>query len=154
MKGILSQAWFHDEAAAFKILETIIWADGIICPKCGNVGEARPLEGVKDKKGRVRHGLKKCYACRKQFTVRIGTIFEDSHVKLPLWLQATFLMVSSKKGVSANQLHRTLGVTLKTAWFMGHRLREAMRSGDLAPFGIGGTDVEVDETFLLRDPDA
>jgi hypothetical protein len=83
--------------------------------------------------------------------VKVGTIFEASHVKLHIWLQAIFLIASSKKGISANQLHRTLGVTLKTAWFMGHRIREAMRSGDLTPFGGNGGAVEVDETFIGHD---
>ena len=97
---------------------------------------------------------KKCAGCRKQFTARKGTVFEDSHVPLTLWFQAVYLMCSSKKGVSANQLHRTLGVTLQTAWFMGQRIREAMRSGDLAPMGSAGGIVEVDETVIGRTEDA
>jgi transposase-like protein len=96
----------------------------------------------------TRIGTYKCYDCRKPLTVKIGTIFEASHVPLRLWLQAIFLIASSKKGISSNQLHRTLGVTLKTAWFMSHRVREAMREGALAPFGTDGGMVEVDETFL------
>ena len=96
----------------------------------------------------TRIGLYKCYVCRKHFTVKIGTIFEDSHVPMHLWLQAIYLLAASKKGFSSHQLHRTLGVTLKTAWFMGHRIREAMREGDLAPFGSNGGTVEVDETFI------
>ena len=96
----------------------------------------------------TRIGLYKCYVCRKQFTVKIGTIFEDSHVPMRFWLQAIYLLSASKKGLSSHQLHRTLGVTLKTAWFMGHRIREAMREGDLAPFGSNGGTVEVDETFI------
>jgi len=148
--SILNLPFFGDEAAAFAKLESIVWRDGIVCPKCGTVGQARPLQGVKDKKGRVRYGLKKCYSCRAQFTVRVGTVFEASHVPLHLWLQAAYLMASSKKGISSNQLHRTLGVTLKTAWFMSRRLREAMRSGSLAPFGSSGSAVEVDETFIGR----
>ena len=83
----------------------------------------------------------------------MGTIFEKSHVSLRLWLQAMYLMAASKKGISSNQLHRTLGVTLKTAWFMSHRIREAMRSGDLVPFGVNGGSVESDETFLWNEPD-
>ena len=101
----------------------------------------------------TRTGLYKCYSCQKPFTVRIGTIFKDSHVSLRLWLQAIYLMAQSKKGVSANQLHRTLGVTLKTAWFMGHRIREAMREGVLSPLGGNGGVVEADETFLWNDPE-
>jgi transposase-like protein len=147
-RSILNLPFFRDEAAAFAKLESIVWANGIVCPKCGTVGRARALEGVKDKKGRVRYGLKKCYSCRAQFTVRVGTVFEKSHVPLHLWLQAAYLMASSKKGVSSNQLHRTLGVTLKTAWFMSHRLREAMRSGSLAPMGGLGSIVEADETYI------
>jgi transposase-like protein len=148
-KSILNQPHFHDEAAAFAKLESIVWPSGIVCPHCGTIGQARALSGVKDKKGRIRPGLKKCYACRKQFTVRVGTVFEASHVPLHIWFQATFLMCSSKKGVSSNQLHRTLGVTLKTAWFMSHRLREAMREGKIpAPLGGEGKFVEADETFV------
>lgn len=146
--SILNQPHFHDEVAAFAKLESILWADGIVCPHCGTVGQAGALTGVKDKKGRIRPGLKKCYACRKQFTVRVGTVFEASHVPLHIWFQATFLMCSSKKGVSSNQLHRTLGVTLKTAWFMSHRLREAMRVLKMIPIGGAGKFVEADETFV------
>jgi len=114
------------------------------------MGRIAALKGVKDKKGRERLGLKKCYDCRKQFTVRKGTLFEDSPIKLHVWLQAAFLMCSSKKGISSNQLHRTLGVSLQTAWFMSHRLREAMRTGSLAPMGGVGSTVEADETFIGR----
>jgi hypothetical protein len=98
----------------------------------------------------TRAGLWKCYECRKPFTVKIGTIFEDSKVPMRLWLQAMYLIAGSKKGISSNQLHRILGVTLKTAWFMSHRIREAMRVGNLAPFGSGGGFVEIDETFIGR----
>jgi hypothetical protein len=96
----------------------------------------------------TRIGTYKCYQCRKPFTVKVGTIFESSHVPLHIWLQAIFLMASSKKGVSSNQLHRTLGVTLKTAWFLSHRIREAMRSGGLDPLGGVGKIVEADETYF------
>jgi hypothetical protein len=98
----------------------------------------------------TRIGTYKCYQCRKPFTVKIGTIFESSHVPMHIWLQAMYLIAGSKKGISSNQLHRILGVTLKTAWFMSHRIREAMREGGLAPFGEGGGAVEVDETFIGR----
>jgi transposase-like protein len=148
MPSVLSEPYFTDEQAAFDRLEAIIWPDGIVCPHCGRVGKAAALTGVKDKKGRARIGLKKCYACRKQFTVRVGTVFEASHVPLHIWFQATFLMCSSKKGISSNQLHRTLGVTLKTAWFMSHRLREAMRALKIEPMGGAGKFVEADETFV------
>ena len=154
--SILSKTYFHDEAAAFAHLESIIWGDKPVCPKCGNSEKKiYSLEGVRSKpskknpQGVLRHGLKKCYFCRKQFTVRVGTVFESSHVPLTKWLQAAYLMVSSKKGISAKQLERTLEVTYKTAWFMAHRLREAMRSGDLdIPFGSGGGVVEIDETYV------
>lgn len=102
----------------------------------------------------TRIGVHKCYACRKQFTVKVGTIFESSHIPLRLWLQAITLIAASKKGISSNQLHRMLGITLKSAWFMSHRIREAMRSGDLAPFGANGGIVESDETFLWTEPGA
>jgi transposase-like protein len=146
--SILNQPQFHDEAAAFAKLESIVWPNGPVCPLCGGVGRVYPLNGVKDKKGRVRLGLKKCGQCRGQFTVRKNTVFESSHVPLHIWFQAAFLMCSSKKGVSSNQLHRTLGVTLKTAWFMSHRLREAMRVLKMDPIGGEGKFVESDETFV------
>jgi transposase-like protein len=149
--SVLSKPYFHDEAAAFTFVEGIIWAGVPVCPHCGCVGRIGVLV-AKDKKGRERAGLKKCYDCRKQFTVRIGTIFEDSHLPLTKWLQAIYLMVSSKKGVSAHQMHRTLEITYKTAWFLEHRIREAMRCGALAPFGSAGGAVEVDETFYGREP--
>lgn len=150
----LSAEYLHDEAAAFAHVEAMLWPDGPVCPACGVIDSAYALKGVRSKPSRKhpngveRHGLKKCKACGKQFTVRIGTIFESSHVKLHIWLQAIYLMTSSKKGISSNQLHRTLGVTLKTAWFMSHRIREAMRSDGSVDFGSGGGVVEVDETFI------
>jgi transposase-like protein len=148
MPSVLSEPYFTDEQAAFDRLEAIVWPDGIVCPHCGTIGKAAALTGVKGKKGRTRPGLKKCYACRKQFTVRVGTVFEASHVGLHIWFQAAFLMCSSKKGISSNQLHRTLGVTLKTAWFMSHRLREAMTVLRMEPMGGTGKTVEADETFI------
>ncbi|MGE3866823.1 MAG: IS1595 family transposase [Hyphomonadaceae bacterium] len=146
MASVLSAKHFHDEKAAFAYLEAKLWPQGPICPQCG--GEGYALEGVEDKKGRVRLGLKKCRACRAQFTVRVGTIFEASHVPLHIWLQAVALLTSSKKGISSNQLHRTLGVTLKTAWFMSHRIRMAMTAGfKMPPMGGPGKVVEADETY-------
>jgi transposase-like protein len=133
---------FHDEAAAFAKLESILWPNGPVCPHCGCVGHSSRLGG-----GSTRIGLLKCYDCRKQFTVKVGTVFEQSHVKLHIWFQAAFLMCSSKKGISSHQLHRTLGVSLKTAWFMSHRLREAMREGYFGPLGGEGKFVESDETY-------
>lgn len=156
--SVLSKAYMYDEAAAFAHVEAMLWPSGPVCPHCGNGERIYVLAGVRSKASRKhpegieRHGLKKCGVCRKQFTVRIGTIFEESHVAMHLWLQAIHLMCSSKKGISSNQLHRTLGVTLKTAWFMSHRIREAMRDDTLGSFGSGGGVVEVDETFIGREP--
>jgi len=158
--SVLSKPYFHDEAEAFRFVEGVIWNGEPSCPHCGVVGKVYDLKGVRSKaskknpEGVERHGLKKCAACRKQFTVRVGTIFEESHLPLHKWLQAIYLMCSSKKGISAKQLERTLEVTYKTAWFLAHRIREAMRSGDLAPFGQGGGMVEADETFIGREPGA
>jgi len=158
--SILSQPQFHDEAAAFEYVETALWPNGPVCPHCGCTGRVSVIANVhgskskKNPEGAIRHGLKFCGDCRKQFTVRVGTIFEESKLPMTKWLQAIFLMCSSKKGVSAHQLHRTLETTYKTAWFLAHRIREAMRAGELAPFGSGGGIVESDETFIGRDPDA
>jgi transposase-like protein len=153
MTSVLNEAYFHDEAAAFAALESILWPNGPTCPHCGATDRINRLKGVKDKKGRERLGLWKCYHCRGQLTVRKNTVFESSHLKLHQWFQAAYLLCSSKKGISSNQLGRTLGCTVKTAWFASHRIREAMRAGELAvPFGTGGTDVEADETFIGREP--
>ena len=146
MSSILSQAYFHNEEAAYAFIEARVWAHGPVCPHCGVIGRAGKLGGAS-----TRIGVYKCYDCRKPFTVKVGTIFESSHIALRLWLQAIFLIASSKKGISSNQLHRTLGITLKSAWFMSHRIREAMRSGEFAPFGADGGAVEVDETFIGND---
>ena len=154
--SVLSSPYFHDEAKAFEYLESIVWADGVVCPHCGAVdGRVYDLSGVRTKpskkhpEGKVRHGLKKCGECRKQFTVKVGTVFEHARIPLHKMLQAVHLIVSSKKGISAHQLHRVLEITYKSAWFLSHRIREAMRSGDLAaPFGGNGGAVEVDETYI------
>ena len=146
MSSVLSAPHFHDEAAAFAHVEALLWPQGPVCPHCGcmdRIGTVKP-----NAEKRVRMGLKRCGDCKKQFTVRIGTIFEESKLALHLWLQAMHLMVSSKKGISSHQLMRVLGTTYRTAWFLSHRIREAMRSGDLAPFGSAGGFVEVDETFI------
>ena len=148
--SVLSQPQFHDEAAAFAYVEAELWPNGPICPHCGGFERISAIKPNPEKK--IRIGLKYCGQCRKQFTVRVGTIFEDSHLPMTKWLQAIFLMVSSKKGISSHQLMRTLECTYKTAWFLTHRIREAMRSGALAPFGQGGGAVEVDETFIGLDP--
>ncbi len=142
--SILSKAYFHDEAAAFAYVESVVWANGPVCPHCGGYDRIYDLKAT-------RIGLKKCGQCRKQFTVRVGTVFESSHLPLTKWLQASYLMCCSKKGISAHQLSRVLEITYKSAWFMAHRLREAMRSGDMSPFGGEGAIVEVDETFIGND---
>jgi transposase-like protein len=143
----LSAPHFHNEEAAYEYVEARIWPEGPVCPHCGGVERIGKMGGQS-----TRIGTYKCYQCRKPFTVKVGTIFEASHVPMRLWLQAIYLIASSKKGFSSNQLHRTLGVTLKTAWFMSHRIREAMRSGDLSPFGAEGGVVEADETYIGREP--
>lgn len=148
--SILSAPHFHDENAAFARVEKVVWPQGPVCFHCGCMGRISAIKPNPEK--RVRYGLKKCGDCKKQFTVRMGTIFEESKLPLHIWLQAMHLMVSSKKGVSSHQLHRTLEVTYKTAWFLSHRIREAMRFGDLAPFGSDGGAVEADETFIGREP--
>jgi transposase-like protein len=114
-------------------------------PACGGVERISKMQGKS-----TRKGLYKCYQCRKPFTVRMGTIFESSKVPLHVWLQAMYLVAGSKKGISSHQLARTLGLTVKTAWFLSHRIREAMREGDLTPFGHDGGAVEVDETYIGR----
>ncbi|MDB5715743.1 MAG: transposase [Sphingomonadales bacterium] len=147
MSSALSAKHFHDEAAAYAYVEARIWPEGPVCPHCGGV-ERISLMGGKS----TRIGAYKCYQCRKPFTVKIGTIFEASHVALNIWLQAMYLIAGSKKGISSNQLHRTLGVTLKTAWFMSHRIRAAMQSTDTTPMGGLGAIVEADETYIGREP--
>lgn len=142
----LSAPHFQNEEAAYAYVEARLWPNGPVCPHCGGVERISKMQGKS-----TRVGTYKCYQCRKPFTVKIGTIFEDSKVRMNVWLQAIYLIAGSKKGISSNQLHRILGVTLKTAWFLSHRIREAMRSGDLdVPYGSGGTPVEVDETYIGR----
>jgi transposase-like protein len=145
MASKLSQAHFHDEEKAFSYVEARVWPNGPTCPHCGGVERISKMQGKS-----TRLGLHKCYQCRKPFTVRMGTIFESSKVPLHVWLQAMYLIAGSKKGISSNQLARTLGLTVKTAWFLSHRIREAMREGGLAPFGSNGGAVEVDETYIGR----
>ncbi len=153
--SVLNADHFRDEAAAFAKLESIVWPDGPVCPHCGALDRIYALKGVRSKpskkhpNGVERHGLKKCGHCRKQFTARVGTVFESSHIPLHKWFQAAHLLCSSKKGISSHQLHRVLQITYEAAWFASHRLREAMRSGELAPVGgAGGSGVvEIDETI-------
>ena len=144
----LSRPEFHNEEAAFAHVEAMIWGDQPTCPHCGGVERITRVKANPEK--RIRIGLWRCGQCKGQFTVKVGTVFEHARMPLHKMLQAVYLMTSSKKGVSAHQLHRMLEVTYKTAWFLAHRIREAMRSGDLAPFGAGGGIVEVDETLIGR----
>ncbi|HEY1505626.1 MAG TPA: IS1595 family transposase [Stellaceae bacterium] len=145
----LQNAVFQDETKAREWLEAHLWPKGPVCPHCGVTNEATLIEG---KKHAHRDGLYMCNACRQQFTVTVGTIFERSHVPLNKWLQATFLLCASKKGMSSHQLHRMLGVTYKTAWFMSHRIREAMKPEITGPLGGEGKFVEADETYIGRKP--
>jgi transposase-like protein len=143
-KAVFDQPRFRDEEAAYAWVESHVWANGRFCPHCGAIERSGKLGGKS-----TRIGVYKCYACRKPFTVKVGTIFESSHVPLHIWLQAIHLMCSSKKGFSANQFSRILGVDLKTGWFIGHRIREAMKdTGPFTPLGGDGVFVEADETFV------
>ena len=132
---------FQDADKARDHLESVRWPEGPVCPHCGGTERIGKMEGKS-----TRPGVYKCYHCRKPFSVTVGTVFERSRVPLNKWLLATHLMAASKKGYSAHQLHRTIGVSYKTAWFMMHRIREAMRE-DSGPLGDGGGTVEVDETY-------
>src|SRR5579864_2295454 len=153
MASVLSAPHFHNEEAAFAYVEAHLWPCGPVCPHCGATKEhVGRLSGKSS-----RPGLHKCYGCRKQFTVRIGTVFESSHCPLRYWLQAIALMCSSKKGISTRQLQRILGVGMKTAWFLGHRIREMMKANyDMftPPMGGAGSYIEADETFIGRKPGA
>jgi transposase-like protein len=136
---------FHDEDSARELLERLRWPNGVECPHCGSL-EVYKLEAKPNSKTPVRKGVYKCKACRKQFTVTVDTIFEDSHIPLHKWLLAFHLICSSKKGMSAHQLHRMLGVSYKSAWFMAHRIRYAMSQSPLAE-KLSGT-IEADETYI------
>jgi transposase-like protein len=140
-----SEPHFRDDAAAREYLETILWPDGPVCPHCGTINHAYATK---------RPGVFRCAEkeCRKDFTVTMRTVMERSKIALHKWLQAFHLMCSSKKGVSAHQLHRTLDIGYEAAWFMAMRIREAMRDGGLAPLGGGGGIVEADETYYGRKP--
>ena len=148
MESVLSAVHYHSEEAAYAYVEARLWPEGPVCPHCGNVEQARigKLNGKT-----TRTGLYKCYACREPFNVKVGTVFEKSHVPLRVWLQTMYLMSSSKKGISTRQLQRTFGCGLKTAWFLGHRVREAMAElgiSDSGPLGGQNQVVEADETFI------
>jgi transposase-like protein len=138
---IFAAPQFRDDNEARKVLEGILWPDGPVCPHCGVIGHAYATK---------RAGVYRCAEkeCRKDFTVTMKTVMERSKIALHKWLQAFHLMCSSKKGVSAHQLHRTLDITYEAAWFMAHRIREAMRAGGLAPLGGSGQIVEADETYF------
>ena len=140
--SILNNDYFRDEAAAIAKLESVLWPHGPVCPRCGNSNKIYDL-------GKTRPGLKKCSACRSQFTVRVGTIFESSHIPLHKWLQAIYLLCCTKKRISTRQLQRILKVSYKTAWLMSHRIKETLHSAALA--ATGGEE-ERDQTFTGRRP--
>jgi transposase-like protein len=140
--ALFTEARFNDDDAAREHLEALRWPHGAECPHCGGVDRQSKLQGEAH-----RAGLYFCGQCRSQYTVTVGTVFERSKVPLHKWVLATHLLCSSKKGMSSHQLHRTLGVTYKTAWFMSHRIREAMNIEPEGQLGGDGGPVEVDETF-------
>ena len=146
-KSAFDDPRFNDEAAAFEYVESKLWPRGPVCPHCGNADSKR----IRKMEGKAtRLGLYNCNECKGQFTVRQGTIFESSHLPLRLWLQVIHLMCASKKGVSTRQVQRMLSCSMKTAWFLTHRIREAMCDGSLAPMGGAGGIVEIDEAFIGR----
>jgi transposase-like protein len=146
----LTNPIFTDEEKAREYLELLRWKGKPVCPKCGESEKITKLKGKSH-----RPGLYQCNGCRQHFTVTVGTLFEDSHIKLHKWLLAFHLMASSKKGISAHQLHRMLGITYKSAWFMAHRIREAMKPDYFSAPGLGGKEpVEADETFIGTKPGA
>ena len=148
MASILSEDRFHNEEAAYAWVEARIWPHGPVCHHCKGTERISKMGGKS-----TRIGLYKCYACRKPFTVKMGTVFEASHVPMRMWLQAIYLLCSSKKGISTRQLQRTFDVSLKTAWFMSHRIREAMAIVGVEPMGGEGAIVEIDETFIGQKKD-
>ncbi len=139
----LSDPVYHDEDAARAHLEALRWPDGVSCPHCGGLDKIKVLGGKS-----MGPGWWYCGSCDDKFTVRVGTVYARSHIPLHKWLLGFRLMASSKKGISAHQLHRTLEITYKSAWFMAHRIREAMNDADPTPMGGGGEPVEVDEAYL------
>jgi transposase-like protein len=148
MKSALNAAHLCNEEAAIEYVEARLWPNGATCPHCGTVGEASRSKGKT-----TRAGLWNCHACNKPFTVKIGTVFASSHIPLHIWLQTIYLFSSSKKGISTRQLQRTFGGSMKTAWFLGHRVREAMAElgmDILSPGSLGGDNkvVEIDETYV------
>lgn len=149
MSADLQNPIFHDLTAAREALEAVRWPDGVVCPHCGNADQDR-ISLIEGTKKSHRPGLRYCAECKGQFTVTVGTVFERSKVPLTKWWLAVHLLGSSKKGMSSHQLHRMLGVTYKTAWFMTHRIREAMNDTKAGPMGGGGKVVEADETYFGR----
>jgi transposase-like protein len=150
MADLLRNPIFLDETKARDWLEARVWANGRVCPHCGNADQDKitKLDGEAHRPGVYQCNESKC---REQFTVTVKTVFERSKIPLTKWLAALFLMAASKKGVSAHQVHRMLGISYKSTWFLMHRLREAMRTGDLLPpMGEDGGAVEVDETYIGR----
>ena len=139
----LTDPIFTNADKAREHLEAIRWANGRFCPHCGEAENTTPMHGKAH-----RPGLYQCNACRQQFSVTVGTVYERSKIALNKWVLATHLMTASKKGMSAHQLHRMLGVTYKTAWFMAHRIRESMRELNPAPMGGSDKTVEADETVI------
>jgi transposase-like protein len=137
----LNNKTFQDEARGREWLESQLWPNGPVCGHCGTLNEATAIS--------TRPGWYQCNACRKQFSVTVGTLFERSHIPLNKWLMAAFLICASKKGMSAHQIHRMIGVSYKSTWFMMHRIRETMNQGTF-PGGLGGKNkvVEVDETYV------
>ncbi len=147
MTSNLQNPIFQDDAKAREWLEARVWPNGPTCPHCGNADQSK-LKALAGKAHRA--GLYQCAECREQFTVTVKTVFERSKIPLSKWLAALFMLTASKKGVSAHQIHRSLDISYKSAWFMMHRLREALRTGGLSPLGGGGKIVEADETFIGR----
>lgn len=144
---------YQNEDAAREHLETLMWPNGPTCPHCGSDAATRlpPQKGRKTKahpEGVIRKGVIQCNDCRQQYTVTVGTVFESSKVPLHKWLMANHLLCSSKKGISGHQMARMLGVTYKTAWFMMHRIREAMKDTHGGPMGGFGETIEADETYV------
>jgi transposase-like protein len=144
-KSVLTRPHFQDENAAFEYVEAHLWPNGPVCPFCGEQERVGRLNGKT-----TRPGLRKCYACRKPFTVRIGTIFESTHLPLHLWLQAIHMLCSSKKGISTRHIQRLLNCSMRTAWHLTHRIRECMKPVDGSKIGGEGKTVEADETFLTN----
>ncbi len=141
--------YFSNEDKAIELIESLLWPEGPICPHCGSTEKQYAIQPKGETRTGARPGLRKCGDCRKQYTVKVGTIFEDSKIPMHKWLMVIYLMCSSKKGISASQIQRTIGVSYKAAWFMCHRVREAMKEEPLrGMLGSGGGIVEVDETYI------